>query len=36
VRVVNFGRRATDKVETPETAEEGAERVGFFARLFGR
>jgi signal transduction histidine kinase len=36
VRIENYGRRATDKVETPEIAEEGAERVGFFARLFGR
>ena len=33
---VNYGRRATDHVQTAETAENGAERVGFFARLFGR
>ena len=36
VRIENYGRRATDKVEVPETADEGTERVGFFARLFGR
>jgi signal transduction histidine kinase len=36
VRIENFGRRATDKVEVPETADDGTERVGFFARLFGR
>ena len=36
VRIENYGRRATDKVEAPETADDGAERVGFFARLFGR
>jgi len=36
VRIENYGRRATDKVEAAETADEGAERVGFFARLFGR
>ena len=33
---VNFGRRATDVVEQDEAAAGGAERVGFFARLFGR
>jgi signal transduction histidine kinase len=36
VRIENFGRRSTDKVETNETVEERAERAGFFARLFGR
>ena len=36
VRIENFGRRATDKVEVPEPADEGTERVGFFSRLFGR
>jgi signal transduction histidine kinase len=33
---VNYGRRATDVVDHEETAESGAERAGFFARLFGR
>ena len=33
---VNYGRRATDVVDHEETADGGAERVGFFARLFGR
>jgi signal transduction histidine kinase len=33
---VNYGRRSTDTVDHEESAESGAERVGFFARLFGR
>jgi len=35
---VNFGRRSTDVVDGAEATENGAEteRVGFFARLFGR
>ena len=33
---VNYGRRATDHIEPVATADNGAERVGFFARLFGR
>jgi signal transduction histidine kinase len=33
---VKYGRRATDVVNGEETAESRAERVGFFARLFGR
>jgi signal transduction histidine kinase len=32
----NYGRRATDVVERGEGEDAGAERVGFFARLFGR
>ena len=36
VRIENLGRRSTDKVQAAETVDEGAERVGFFARLFGR
>jgi signal transduction histidine kinase len=33
---VNYGRRSTDVVDHEESVESGAERVGFFARLFGR
>jgi signal transduction histidine kinase len=33
---VNYGRRATDVPAEHEPADGGAERVGFFARLFGR
>ena len=33
---VNYGRRATDVVDQSEVAAAAAERVGFFARLFGR
>jgi signal transduction histidine kinase len=33
---VKYGRRATDVIDGQETAESGAERIGFFARLFGR
>ena len=33
---VKYGRRATDVIDSEETAASGAERVGFFARLFGR
>lgn len=36
VRIENYGRRAGDVAEPPETADESTERVGFFARLFGR
>jgi signal transduction histidine kinase len=36
VTTVNYGRRSTDVVDQAETVESGAERVGFFARLFGR
>lgn len=36
VRVENYGRRASDRVEPAEAAEETKERVGFFARLLGR
>jgi signal transduction histidine kinase len=33
---VKYGRRATDTIPGEESAETNAERVGFFARLFGR
>jgi signal transduction histidine kinase len=36
VQAVNYGRRSTDVVDHEESAESGPERVGFFARLFGR
>jgi len=36
VSAVNYGRRSTDVEAEAEPADGGAERVGFFARLFGR
>jgi signal transduction histidine kinase len=36
VRIENYGRRAGDHVEPTETSDDATERVGFFARLFGR
>jgi signal transduction histidine kinase len=36
VTTESYGRRSTDVVDQAETVENGAERVGFFARLFGR
>jgi len=36
VHVPNYGRRAGDIVENAEATDGSAERVGFFARLFGR
>ncbi|HET7187167.1 MAG TPA: sensor histidine kinase [Gemmatimonadaceae bacterium] len=36
VTVESYGRRATDLADPAESAGNGGERVGFFARLFGR
>jgi len=36
VRDQNYGRRSTDVDDRAETADSAPERVGFFARLFGR
>jgi hypothetical protein len=36
VRIENYGRRSGDHVEPTETSDDATERVGFFARLFGR